>query len=236
MRKESIILFAILVLFISGINITSTLAEVPQVINYQGCLTDSTGNPLDTTVKISFTIFDGGGASKWTEIHSSVVVENGLFNVLLGTTNPIPDSLFNHPDRYLGMKIGDDGESTPRTRLVSVPYAMRSLQADTAEYATEAPIPVIIERSYTGLTTGAVGPDAGRFAVQFDSTFTRPPIVNATFTLRSDVGGYDGGSTLFADFTVTTDGFAGFIYTVRGGSTMSGASMDITYTALQIGP
>ncbi|MFC1475301.1 hypothetical protein ACFLQG_01505 [Candidatus Zixiibacteriota bacterium] len=236
MRKHRIILFTILVLLICGVNTAPVIADVPQVINYQGRLTDTSGDPLNSTVQISFTIFDGGGASKWTEIHSSVVVSDGLFNVLLGTTNPIPDSIFNHPDRYLGMKVGGDGELTPRTKLTSVPYAMRSSQADTAEYAAEALISVIIERNDTSLTTGAIWPDAGRFSIQFDSTFTRPPIVNATFTLRSDGGGYDGGSTLFADFTVTTDGFTGFIYTVRGGSAMSAVSMDITYTALQIGP
>ena len=33
-------------------------AEVPQMINYQGQLNDSSGNPLDTTVSIMFTIYD----------------------------------------------------------------------------------------------------------------------------------------------------------------------------------
>ena len=236
MRKEGIILFAILVLFINGINITSAIAEVPQVINYQGRLTDPTGNPLDTTVQISFTIFDGGGASKWTETHYSVVVSGGLFNVLLGTTNPIPDSIFNHPDRYLGIRVGDDGELTPRTRLTSVPYAMRSAQADTAEYATEAPIPTIIEIKTTSLVTGGAGPNAGTFAIQFDSTFTRPPTVYAIVNLRSDSGGLERGSSLVAEFSVTSEGFAGLIYNVQGGYLMSAAGVDIIYFALQIGP
>ena len=46
------------------------LAEVPQMINYQGRLTGVSGNPLDTTVSMVFTIYDdstGGGGSKWSE-------------------------------------------------------------------------------------------------------------------------------------------------------------------------
>jgi len=236
MRKLRIAFFTILVLIISSISITSVIAEVPQVINYQGQLTDSEGNPLDTTIQIAFTIFDGGGASKWAEIHSSVVVSKGLFNVLLGTITPIPDSIFNHPDRYLGMKVGDNPELTPRTKLTSVPYAIRSLQADTAKYAEETSIPITIERKITTLVTGAAGPNAGKFSIEFDSTFTHPPIVYTIVILRSDSSGYENGSVLIPDFTVTIEGFSGFIYNVQGGDLMSAAGVDITYFALQIGP
>lgn len=115
-------------------------ADVPQLINYQGRLTDNAGDPMDTTVLITFTIYDAAtdGDSKWTETHSSVDVAEGLFNVLLGSTVPIDDSVFNGPDRYLGIKVGNDDEIEPRTRLISVPYAYHALRADTADYATAA--------------------------------------------------------------------------------------------------
>ncbi|UCE18189.1 MAG: hypothetical protein JSV84_15220 [Gemmatimonadota bacterium] len=99
----------------------SSLADVPGLINYQGVLTDDGGNPLDTTVSMTFTVYDSetGGTAEWTDTHGSVTVTGGLFNVLLS----IPSAVFGDPDRWLGLAVGDDPEMTPRQRMASVPYA-----------------------------------------------------------------------------------------------------------------
>ena len=112
----------------------ASLADVPQLINYQGRLTDSGGEPIDGTVSIVFTIYDAAtdGNSKWTETQSSIVVTDGLFNVLLGSTNPIPDTVFNDPNRYLGIAVGVDPELAPRAQIVSVGYANRVSTIDGA--------------------------------------------------------------------------------------------------------
>ncbi len=113
-------------------------AEVPQVINYQGHLTDSAGTPLDTTIGMTFTIYDAAteGNNKWRETHTSVTVTNGLFSVLLGSVNPIADSIFGGADRWLGITPGfvpmDEAEITPRTCLASVPYAFHAGTVDSA--------------------------------------------------------------------------------------------------------
>ena len=82
-----------------------TIAEVPQLINYQGRLTDSGGEPLNTTVSMTFTVYDAvvGGNVKWIEAQGSVIVTDGLFSVLLGSISPIPDTVFNGTTRYLGI-------------------------------------------------------------------------------------------------------------------------------------
>jgi hypothetical protein len=116
-------------------------AGVPELINYQGRLTDSGGDPLDTTVAITFTIYDAAtdGNSKWTETHPSVIVVGGLFNVILGGYDtPIPDTVFNNETRYLGITVGEDAELSERTRIVSVGYAMHAGKADTADVAVSA--------------------------------------------------------------------------------------------------
>lgn len=107
-------------------------ADVPQMINYQGRLTDSAGEPLDTTVSMEFAIYDDStaGVVKWAEAHPSVTVEGGTFSVILGTMVPIEDSVFNQPDRWLGITVGMDPELMPRTRLVSVGYAQRVSTVD----------------------------------------------------------------------------------------------------------
>lgn len=112
-------------------------AAVPPMINYQGQLTNDSGEPLDTTLAIVFTIYDDstGGNPVWTESHDAVEAIDGLFNVLLGSSVPFTDTVFAQTDRYLGIKVGDDSELQPRTRLVSVGYAYQALDADTSQFA-----------------------------------------------------------------------------------------------------
>ncbi|MDP3023904.1 MAG: hypothetical protein Q8O10_00005 [candidate division Zixibacteria bacterium] len=115
-------------------------AQVPQLINYQGKLTKSNGAPLDTTISMVFSIYadSAGTILKWTETQGAVKVEKGLFNVLLGSVDSIPYSVFDGSIRYLGVKVGTDPEITPRKPMVSVPYAYKSFEADTADYAKVA--------------------------------------------------------------------------------------------------
>ena len=110
------------------------------MINYQGKLLDTEGQPLNETVSISFSIYgrETAGSALWTETQSSVIVENGIFNVLLGSINPIPESLFNGADRWLGLKVGSDSEMSPRQQIVSVGYALRAGNANEANYAADA--------------------------------------------------------------------------------------------------
>src|SRR3990170_7051733 len=98
------------------VSFSSSFAQVPQLINYQGKLTKSTGAPLDTNISMVFSIYadSAGTIIKWTETQGAVVVEKGIFNVLLGSVNPIPDSVFDGSIRYLSVQVGSDPEITPR--------------------------------------------------------------------------------------------------------------------------
>jgi len=107
-------------------------AQVPQLINYQGKLTKSTGAPLDTTISMVFSIYadSNGTILKWSETQGAVKIDKGVFNVLLGDVNPIPDTVFDGNIRYLGVTVGGDPEITPRKPMVSVPYAYRAGTVD----------------------------------------------------------------------------------------------------------
>ncbi|HXF49640.1 MAG TPA: tail fiber domain-containing protein [Verrucomicrobiae bacterium] len=105
----------------------AVFAAVPQLINFQSILRDGSGIPVaDSTYSVTFTIYNAasGGTNLWTETQS-VTTANGLFAVLLGSANPVPDSAFNDSVRYLGVQVGADPEMTPRQQIVSTAYSFR---------------------------------------------------------------------------------------------------------------
>jgi len=140
---------------------------VPELINYQGELMDSAGNPLNGTVSIVFKICNQqtGGTTLWQETHNTVQVREGIFSVLLGSVTPFPATLFEGDPRWLGIKVGSDAEMTPRSRIASVGYAIRAekaAEAATATYAaTAGSAPADEDWDVSGpnvyVTTGNVG-------------------------------------------------------------------------------
>jgi hypothetical protein len=116
----------ILRLCLSMLFLSSVLAfAVPPHVNYQGYLTDDAGNSLDTTVSMTFTIYDGPDESAfalWTENHAGVTIVDGIFSVLLEGLSP---NFFTGNNRWLGVAVGADTEMSPRHPLSSVPYAYR---------------------------------------------------------------------------------------------------------------
>ncbi|MFH1010114.1 MAG: hypothetical protein V1784_02630 [bacterium] len=73
-------------------------AAVPQQLNYQGYLTDTDGNPLDTTVAMTFKLYTDStaGSLLWTETRPSVSAAKGLFNVRLGQVTALDNNVFNN--------------------------------------------------------------------------------------------------------------------------------------------
>ncbi len=101
-------------------------AAVPNLVNYQGRLTDGSGITVpDGNYSVMFSIYSvpDGGIAVWSETQN-VTTTNGIFAVLLGSVNPFTSIAFSDTSRYLGIKIGDAPEELPRNRLVSVPFAI----------------------------------------------------------------------------------------------------------------
>jgi hypothetical protein len=173
MRSRLLILGLIFAAFFTA---SLSYAQVPQRINYQGKLTTPEGALIDDTLSIVFTIYDAAtnGGVLWTETQSSVIVENGVFSVLLGSVNTIPDSVFDGSVRYLGVKVEADPEMSPRKAIASVGYAFKSEHTDTAEYAH-------VTQGYfeDGIRTGdAASGDGTRFGKKYSSGADIDPIVS----------------------------------------------------------
>jgi len=112
-------------------------AAVPHQISYQGQLSTSGGGALDTVISMTFTLYEDptGTAQLWTETQPSVTVSNGGFTVLLGSVAPIPSAVMGGGTRWLKVQLGTGPASEELVPIVSVPYAFRAEQADTAQYA-----------------------------------------------------------------------------------------------------
>ncbi|MBD3235938.1 MAG: hypothetical protein GF330_04485 [Candidatus Eisenbacteria bacterium] len=110
-------------------------AEGPELITYQGVLTDADGLPIHGVHDLTFAIYADslvGPPGLWTETHADVDIEDGLFHVILGSRTAFPGDFFASEERWLGIAVDTDPEMAPRTRLTSVPWAMRAAVADFA--------------------------------------------------------------------------------------------------------
>jgi hypothetical protein len=208
MRTKSIVTVAIILVTVVLCN-----AQVPQLINYQGKLKDATGNPVDGTVEMQFSMYDAetGGTGLWAETQT-VQVTDGLFNVLLGSVTPIPYSVFSGAEIYLELKVGSDPAMTPRQQLVSVGYAMHSNDADKlgGNNATD----------YVKSVDG-ISPHAGNIDLVEGSNVTiESDPQNKTITISA--AGGSGGGSLTLPYTGTTESSATAFSVTNTGSGRAG--------------
>ncbi|MBN2543570.1 hypothetical protein JXI42_11960 [bacterium] len=132
MRKIALLLSLLTIFAVSF-----SFAQIPQIISYQGYLTDSEDDPVpDGTYNITFSLYDAatGGTLLWNETQS-VTVTNGLYSVYLGAVTPF--SLEFDAPYWLELEF-DGTILTPRYKLASAPYALNAPIPDEVEYADEA--------------------------------------------------------------------------------------------------
>ncbi|UCE18042.1 MAG: hypothetical protein JSV84_14435 [Gemmatimonadota bacterium] len=135
MAKHHVVLCIVIALTLAmGI---ASLGDVPRHISFQGKLHDNAGNPLTGLYEVTFRIYStqSGGSALWSET-MNVQCENGLYNVILGKTNPI--TLNFDGQYYLGVQVTGDSELSPRYEFTSVPGAFRAAVADSSATSASA--------------------------------------------------------------------------------------------------
>lgn len=140
------ILIVALLVFVSQANAkpdraSSTASLTSGVLSYQGILLDTNGDPLTGSFEMTFRIYNvpSGGTPLWEEQRTGVnvvPVDRGLFIVMLGSLNPIPDSVWSSSELFLGVKVASDGEMSQREKLTLVPAAA---SANVAQLALSVP-------------------------------------------------------------------------------------------------
>ena len=239
-QTKKILLFAF-ILAIFSIPQTPINADtgVPNIISYQGHLTDTGGNPLGGTGTLyyfKFSFWDsstvGTGNKVWpssTPNSTSLTVKQGSFNVNIGdTSSGYPDTLdynWNSNQKvYLQIEISSDNNTfetlSPRSLITSAPFAQTANQTNgtnPSSFGTSTPfLNTLISALSTNINSavmtikGMVGQVANLFNINDSSG-------NSLFTVASNgnVGvGTGSPSSLFYVNGVST----------LGGITFSGST------------
>jgi hypothetical protein len=108
---------------------------VPSVMKFTGTLSGADGKPLTGTQGVTFLLYkeETGGPPLWIETQNVQADKSGRYSVMLGsaTSSGLPAAAFSAGEaRWLGVQPSGEAEQ-PRTLLVSVPYALKALDAET---------------------------------------------------------------------------------------------------------
>ena len=134
------------VLLFSGNNISNVKAAIPEVINYQGRLKDTSNVPLSGQYDFRFRLYTDSGATTlvWgPQEFSDLLVTNGYFSAQLG-----PFGLDFEDQYYLTIQVKEhsagtwDEEATPAVPFATTPYAFKakSLYAENEDISLQTTI------------------------------------------------------------------------------------------------
>jgi hypothetical protein len=108
----------------------------PTKLGQQGRLLDGDGAPLTGSHEMVFSFYDSqnDGNEVWSE-GLDVEFEQGYYSIVLGTATPLDDLLFAGTPVWLQLSV-DDVVLSPRQEVVSVPFALRAVVAESVEGGT----------------------------------------------------------------------------------------------------
>lgn len=122
-------------------------AAIPEVVSYAAEIENDAG-PFDGTASIAFQLFDAAtaGTELWTESVASAAIVDGLLVHELGSIEALDTALLSEDALFLQVTI--NGETLdPRTPLLSVPFALRAREADTAVLADTADRAIVADNA-----------------------------------------------------------------------------------------
>ena len=139
------------------------LAQTPQRMSYQAVIRNST-NQLVTShsvgIRISILQDSPEGASVYSETHTTTTNANGLATIEIGGGTPVSGNFdainWSTGIYYIKTETDPDGGTsysiTGTSQLLSVPYALYSKQAKTADYNDLTNKPILFNGAFSSLT------------------------------------------------------------------------------------
>jgi hypothetical protein len=119
------LLLALLLTTGHGSLVTSSTAQAPALINYQGRLLNGT-NLVNGSIGLSLRLFDvSAGGTLLYEDSNSVTVVDGLYSTFIGDNTTFGSLLVALTNAQVWLEVAANGTAlTPRERLGAVPYAL----------------------------------------------------------------------------------------------------------------
>lgn len=218
------------------------LTTIPYKLNFQGRLTDASGNPMAAgTYNMKFRIYDAssGGTLKWSEQRANsastgvTVTTGGLFSVQLGDVSSLPANIFSTTDTatlYFEIELPtpatatcttaaceaySEGPMSPRNKLGSSSYAFNSDTLDgldSTAFAAATGSANYIQNGSSPQTANFNVTGTGTAALLQAATFDRASAGTLT------IGGTNATSITMADSATLS---AGLSLTLTGGNTAS---------------
>lgn len=192
----------------------------PSTMNFQGRLTDTSGNIVaNGSYNVKFTIYNAGSSAIWTETRETtnrVVVANGLFSVQLGSVTPITPALFTTTGLTLGVTMANPATATCSTA---------SCQTWEAEMSPRSPIATSAYAFNADTIDGIDGASLAQLGA--NNTFTGTQSITATSATALTVGSLLTADTSGTIVKVGTSGSATGGASVRLLSTVSEFSTSV---------
>ncbi len=206
--------------------VTQICAQTSQ-ISYQGTL-NASGFPANGSYDLQFKLFDAvtsGSQQGPTNTFNAVTVSNGSFTVLLDFQN----AAFPGSNRFLELSVRQAGNGAfttllPRTQFVSVPYAIKSVNSDTASNADNA--------------FNLNGVAANQYVVTNDPRLSDPrqPASGSAAYIQNQNAAPQANADFSIDGTGTATNFNAFqFYKINGTRILSGQGTDNFFAGANVG-
>ncbi|MEI8134787.1 MAG: hypothetical protein WCH46_06875 [bacterium] len=117
-------LFIAVMLFVAA---SAIQAQIPRTITYQGVVVDGQGKFIsDGTHNVSLKLYEAVDAPNaiYTENQVNRPFLRGIFDVIIGSVTPIPNTVGFDKPYFLGISVDGGNEMVPRTAISGAPYAL----------------------------------------------------------------------------------------------------------------
>ncbi len=128
----------LLITAVLSCSLSALAADVPPLLSHQGRLMDATGVAVDGNHDLTLTLYDSaaGTTSVWSET-VNLDFDQGYFAVILGdASTALAEADIDYDEVWVGLTLDTNPEIPTRQRLTSVPYALKSGRANSADVAT----------------------------------------------------------------------------------------------------
>ncbi|MEE2643469.1 MAG: DUF4215 domain-containing protein [Myxococcota bacterium] len=114
-------------------------AQEAATMSYHGMLWATNGQPLEGPRTLQLRLYQSpeAGLPIWEERHENVPLIEGRFAIVLGRSQPLPDFVSVGEALYLGVRIDEGEELSPRQPVGVSLRALRSRLAGVAEHARD---------------------------------------------------------------------------------------------------